>query len=407
MSIALRPSNNRFTHPFGRRDALTNMPGISSRRALGVLLLLSAAACHPYGDVFQDQFNAGSADPFDFPPPYRGTTANGGPATRQAAGSGSFTERKATAHGTPANYFLFPFPPSLVATTNYAAPGASVDPLKLSTSLGYGYLFDPTGNPGDPVVDSTSCKAPNGYTYDQFRDDVDYSKQGQVFSALPAATFGVGSLPTWSYVPVVQRVPVTSNGEGCQKVITEKGLATRSDVTITLGTPFADLTPRAKPDGTLLAWAIIDPGSPVYRVGQTAANSPTGLNGQHWGWYNQFLIAYLDGGLVNTASTTVGAVTTTRMVAQELYYPRTGAAPNGLGAGNDLVEFARGEAGYQPICHVNSYTLPAGQTVPTDAVALRAAAAAAPAAWNLQAGAPISVATGAITPSYIFCLQAR
>ena len=380
---------------------MPQMPGLTPRRALGVSVLLLATACHPYGDVFQDQFNAGSADPFDFPPAYRGTGS-----TRQVAGSGSFAERKATAHGTAANYFLFPFPPSLVATPGYAAPAASVDPLKLSTSLGYGYQFDPTGSPGDPVVDSSLCKPPGGYSYDSFRDSVDYSKQGQVFSALPAATFGVGSLPAWSYLPVVQKVPVTSSGEACQTVITEKNLATRGDVTVTLGTPFADLTPRAKPDGTLLAWAIIDPGSPVYRVGQNSANSPTGLNGQHWGWYNQFLIAYLDGGLVNTAATTVGTVTTNRMVAQELYFPRLGATPNGLGAGNDLVEFARGEAGYQPICHVNSYTLPAGQTVPTDAIALRAAAAVAPTLWNLQAGAPIS-ANGAVTPTYIFCLQAR
>ena len=378
-----------------------NRSRISRYIASLAVLFLAVAGCHPYGDAFQGQFNAGSADPFDFPPAYRGAGS-----TRQVAGSGSFSEKKATAHGTAANYFFFPFPPSLIATTNYAAP-AGTDPLKLSASLGYGYQFDPTGAPGDPVVDSTSCKGADGYSYDQFRDDVDYSKQGQVFTALPAATFGVGSLPNWTYVPLVQKVPVTSNGEGCQTVITEKGLATRGDVTVTLGTPFTDLTPRAKPDGTLLAWAIIDPGAAVYRVGQTAATSPAGLNGQHWGWYNQFLIAYLDGGLVNTTATTVGAVTTTRMVAQEMYYPRLGAAANGLGIGSDLIEFARGEAGYQPICHVNSYTLPAGQPVPTDAIALRAAAAAAPPLWNLQVGAPISTTTGAITPTYIFCLQAR
>jgi hypothetical protein len=366
-------------------------------------MILAAAACHPYGDALQGQFNAGSADPFNYPPAYRG-----GGYTQQVAGSGSFNERKAFAHGAPANYYAFPFPPSLVATTGYAAPIAGTDALKVSAAATPVYQFDPPAVAGTPEQDTTSCKAPPGYAYDPFRDDVHYDRQGNIFAALPAATFPVGGLPTWSYTPLVQRVTLTSHGEACQSADSDVGLLSRSDIQATLDTPAADGTPRAVRDPMYLAWSLIDPGSAVYRVDGTPT---TGVGVQHWGWYRQFLVAYLDGGLIPTADTTANNVTTKRMVPQDLYFPRSGVTPtpgsgNGLGGGNELMQFQRGEAGYSPVCRVNSYTLPAGQPVPTDVAALKAAAAANPTLWNLQAGAPVS-ATGAITPSYIFCLQAQ
>src|SRR5712692_2990200 len=75
----------------------------------GVAALLLFVACHPYGDSLTGEFNAGSADPFNFPPAYRSSTGAG--FSRQIAGSGTFTERRAFARGVASNYFFFPFPP--------------------------------------------------------------------------------------------------------------------------------------------------------------------------------------------------------------------------------------------------------------------------------------------------------
>ena len=365
---------------------------------LGVFVLSSVAACHPYGDELQGEFSAGSADPFNYPPFYR--SSSGGGFTREVAGTGSFFERKAAAHGAAAtaNYFAFPFPPSLVSTTGYAAVLPAVDPLRLGAAP-LAYEFDPT----DPVTDSLSCTAPANYTYDPYVDEARLDRQGNLVSSLPNATFGGGSLPSWTYIPVVQRVTVTSNGEACQGPKSDALLFKHTDVNVPIDSvPNADGSPKVIPDPVYLAWATIDPGSGVYRVGQTAANSP-GLDVQHWGWYRQFLSAYLDGGPIPT---TGGGATPLKMVSQDLYYPRSGAtAGNSLGGGNDLLQFVRGEAGSSPVCKVSSYIVPAARAgvAYTDVAALLADPAAAA---TVQAGAPVS-ATGNITPTYIFCLQAR
>ena len=370
----------------------------------GLLALLTA--CHPYGDSLQGEFNAGPADPFNFPAGYR---SSGGAFTRERGGSGTFTERAAFAHGAAANYFFFPMPPSVVSTTGYAAAPATADPVRIagpgSLPVSLGLEFEP-GDPTAPVQDTTKCTPPAGYSYDAFRDDVQYDHQGNLVNALPNANYGIGSLPTWTYIPVVQRVSVASAGEACQSVKNDLNIVTRQDVTLALDT--TAIPPVPKPDPVYLAWAVIDPGSPVFRVGQSAATA-TGYTVQHFGWYRQFLVAYLDGGQVSTVgATTASGAPITRMVTQKLYFPRTGAPGkgNGLGAGNDVVQFQRGEAGYSPICQIFSYTLPAGTPVPKDAAVIEAGAAGSPATWNLQAGAPVG-ATGAITPTYGFCLQAQ
>lgn len=359
--------------------------------------------CHPYGDALQGEFNAGAADPFNFPPAYR---SSGGSFTRERGGSGSFAERAAFAHGVPANYFYFPLPPSVVSTPGYPAPSAKADPLRiggagaLPTSLGF--QFEP-GDPNAAVQDTASCVAPAGYNYDAFRDDVHYDRQGNLVSALPNANYVVGANPTFSYIPVVQRVSVASAGEACQSVKNDQTIVTRTDVTLAVdgtATP-----PAPKPDPVYLAWAVIDPGSPVFRVGQNAA-STSGYTVQHYGWYRQFLIAYLDGGAVPTAqATTATGAPITRMVTQKLYFPRGGVTAksgNGIGVGNDVVEHVRGEAGYSPVCQTYSYVVPAGSAPLKDAAAIEASAAA----LSLQPGAPIDPKTGAPTPAYIFCLQA-
>ena len=364
-------------------------------------------SCHPYGDALQGEFNAGAADPFNFPPAYR---SSGGSFTRERGGSGSFAERVAFANGAPANYFFFPLPPSVVATTGYATPSAKADPRRivgpgaLPTSLGF--VFEP-GDPAAAVQDTTSCKAPDGYNFDQFRDAVHYDRQGNLVSALPNATFGIGAPPSFTYIPVVQRVSVASAGEACQSVKNDQSIVSRTDVTLAIdgtATP-----PAPKPDPVYLAWAVIDPGSPVFRAGKTAVDF-NAYSIQHYGWYRQFLIAYLDGGQVQTD--TVGGVT--RMRIQKLYFPRSGitavdATPTtkaipgaALGVGYDVLEHKRGEADYSPLCQVFSYALPSGTPVPKDAATIEANGTA----WNLQAGAPVP-SSGAITPSYLFCFQAR
>ena len=63
--------------------------------------VLLAAGCNPYTDYkLNGEFNAGSVDPFNFPPPYRGAGAS-----RSVAGSGNgFTAVRAYARGSAIQY---------------------------------------------------------------------------------------------------------------------------------------------------------------------------------------------------------------------------------------------------------------------------------------------------------------
>ena len=144
------------------------------------------SACDKFEGNFDDNtdFNAGGADPENFPPPYRGVGA-----ARQTAASGTFTEIAAYADGKPIGYFQFPFSPSQVATTAYTAPTAASwpqgiqDPLRVA---GPGtdfrnnqnnpvptpsvYNFDPPGNAANPFSTSAHCHSPPGYVYNAFLD---------------------------------------------------------------------------------------------------------------------------------------------------------------------------------------------------------------------------------------------
>src|SRR5262249_14206620 len=171
------------------------------------------------------------------------------------------------------------------------------------------YVFDGSVS---PAGDSTSCTPPNGYSYNPFRDDLHYDQQGNIFSALPNATWSEGSNPTWTYVPVVARVPVTSQGERCQGIKSEQTVLTRSDVSVQRGADRPDGTPTGVPDGTYFAMAIVDPGSPVLKFNESGA----GLSHQRYGWYNQYFLAYLDGGQIRVGADGV-------MVTQRVFYPRS------------------------------------------------------------------------------------
>ena len=149
-----------------------------------------------------------------------------------------------------------------------------------------------------------------------------------------------------------------------------------------LGPPEADKTlgRLGQPDGKYLAWAIIDPGSAVLRVGTKAdvlqGGTHSGTTVQKYGWYGQFILAYIDGGYIPTEpGDTVAGAPTVRMRTQRLYYPRSfvytdgkdpsTAAAGSYGSGYDVVQgsrFGADPSGYSPVCELWTYSLP--QTVP-------------------------------------------
>jgi hypothetical protein len=310
-----------------------------------LLVVAAAAACNPYSQR-SGEFSAGAVDPVNFPTAYVGT---GGDRTRP--GRGSFTEVRAFAGGRPVGYYAFPFSTTQLPPT---AAGGNVDPLRLvDNGMPYAkvptpiaYVFDPT----------TPCLPPSGYVYDPQRDEVRYDTQGSVFTVLPTATYNPGALPTWSYVPVVSEVPVSAPGEACQMIKSEDTLKANASTT-------------GMADGKYLAWAIIDVAAPVYRVGQTSMTS-NGFGVQKLGWYNHYIVAYLDGGYIPTATPADNSKTT--MVTQKLYYPRSlvtkngNTLPGGFGFGYDVIQYGRNDPNYTPVCQLFSYDT--GMT--TDSTAL-------------------------------------
>jgi hypothetical protein len=303
------------------------------RAVVAVAILL--VACDPH-ERRSGEYYAGAVDPAAFPAAYLGAGAD--PARSR---SGTVVAFAARAQGVAAPYYAF-------ALSD--AQAAAADPLALAVvGVGAGagvpggdaaaipvplaYVFDPT-------LAAPRCTPPRGYAYDAQRDAYRLDDQGPVFTALPAA----------GYAPVVAELPVTSNGEGCQSIKSAATLATASDVVVDAGGP----------DGRFLAWAIVDPSAEV-RFPDGHLDPDDGLGPQKLGWFDHYLVTYLDGGVVPTR--TDAAVV--RVVPQNLYVPTaipvtlpsgevvTGAGA--LGSGFDLLDAARGEPGYSPLCHVFSF----------------------------------------------------
>jgi hypothetical protein len=345
---------------------------------------VAAAGCNPYLNR-SGEFSAGPADPLSYPPAFVGA---GGDHTK--AGKGSFTEVAAYVGGRRVGYYSFPLSPT--------ALGKMSDPLKLSDANGANpmfpapkaYVFDPTAQ--SPYPASPACAVPADYVYDARRDEVRLDEQGPIFTALPTATYTPGVLPTWSYEPVVQETPVTSASNPCQGLTTESGTLKSSSVSV------------ADPDGKYLAWAIIDTGAAVYRLGQTSSNS-NGVSAQRYGWYEHFLVAYLDGGYLPTTTDMVMGAPVLHMVTQTLYVPRspvtTGSGammttgPGAPGQGYDVLDAARGDAGFSPVCAVMTYD--AGAT-PLTPDALPKDAATVKQLYGTTLKPPT-------TNPYLFCLQ--
>jgi len=146
--------------------------------------------------------------------------------------------------------------------------------------------------------------------------------------------------------------PVSSAGQPCQRFKsrdqTEKALGLMAS-------------------GKFLAWMIIDAGAAVYKYSDDPDMDTRGLDLQKWGWYNRYLLAYLDGGYIPTTEMMVTENMVTKpvvvMTTQKLYYPRTvlamgtngmpGPAPgypgrHGPAVGDRLLEVLAAEAARGP-----------------------------------------------------------
>jgi hypothetical protein len=312
---------------------------MASRRIRPLAMALSLAAlpaCNPYQN-FEGEYYAGPIDPTNFAAPYVGTL----PGTADQSG-GEIDPSTATVKGAPVSYYMFPFG-SAEGTTD------SMDPLDVAVAAD-AYVFDPTQSSAFPSP--SKCKAPDHYVFDQRTESYRHDEQGVIFTSLPSSD---------GYVPVVNEVPVASNGEACQSVLSKSGVTSkRSDITV----------PSAA-DGKLLALAVIDPG--VNIVGPDL--DMPGLGPMRIGFYNHYLVGYVEGGYIPTvdvpedtanmipahtdyktqelfAPDTIPVTMTDPMTMMDVTMPGMG----GLGTGYDILQAARGDADYSPVCHVNIYT---------------------------------------------------
>lgn len=329
-------------------------------------------ACNPYQQR-SGEYYAGAVDPAAFPAPYLG--AGGDP----KHGGGVILASAATAHGAHAPYYAFAVS---------AAQAAADDPLAISTDgnataipAPIAYAFDPQPASADPFPAAPRCTPPTGYTYDPRRDGYRLDEQSNVFTALPAT----------GYAPIVAEVPVTSNGEPCQSIKSAATLVTADDVVVTTTPPKLPLPngkPIGVPDGRFLAWAIVDPGAEV-RFPDGHLDPASGLGPQQLGWFDHYLLAYLDGGYVPTSAVVLPGmagnpdVTIVHVIPQNVYYPTaipttlpSGAVAPGdghLGDGYDILDAVRGEPGYSPLCRVFSFVPADPLHPPTSAADIDAA----------------------------------
>jgi hypothetical protein len=329
-----------------------------SRRTILFLALVFCPACNPYENR-SGEYYAGPVDPELFDPPYVGDLPPGG-TPDQSGGTitakGGYVPSPISANprvGVPISYYSFPFPDPPPPSSDPTAPPFA--PLQVDTFSGgnppkKAYVFDPQP-PKSPFPDHQLCTPPSHYVFDQRLEAYRRDEQGNIFTLLPESGSG--------YAPVVAEVPVTIKSLNCQDLKSEaSAIQPRSDVSVPIARTGGSTI--AIPDNNYLAWAIVDPGADVVPIG---AN---GLGPQRWGWFDHYLLAYLDGGYLPTKAVPEknGVHMHVEFVVQNLYFPtkRPLALPSGvvlaaghLGDGWDLLDARRGDANYSPICHVFSY----------------------------------------------------
>jgi hypothetical protein len=360
-----------------RRHTLQDVPRLAALACgpvAAALLLGSLGACNPY-ERHSGEYLAGSVDPIKFPTAYLGNPDDNRPQLGTAGvgkspGQGTFQYVVGWVAGKPVVYYPLPF------NGKQATVSDPLDLNRLKTSLTY--VFDPGKK--DAPQDSDRCAKPTDYQFDRQRDEARYDRQGNIFTALPTDSDPVGST---TYVPIAKEVVVTSAGNPCQDIKSEATLVKRADVQINLK-PAPDGVPNALPSGIpsgrFLAFAIIDPAADVKPpsvdtcmtltggdvAGKCKLDPVTGLGPRRWGWYQQYLLGYIDGGYIPID--VIQPVGKLRMGTQNLYYPDTVAIPDpdnpsqtiegpgDLGLGLDLLDAQRGQDGYSPVCHLYSFT---------------------------------------------------
>jgi hypothetical protein len=341
-----------------------------------VSLALNLIACDPYTSR-TGQYNAGPVDPITFPPENLGLSRTASFAGRFKGGSGKFIAISANLSASEkVDYFRFALPTPAVAPD--AMPKPVIKPFAIPASAPRVYVFDPQGT--NPFVKS-GCKAPANYAYDPQVNDIALDEQGAIFTALPTANYdpsaGAAGVSTEvpvtllggarAYGPIVNTVPVTTADMACQSTKSEPDLAARKDVTLELGEANASTGRRiGVGSGKYAAAVIIDPGAPVYdsffdgKVPTVGSKTPQGLGLQRWGWYNQFLLAYIEGGYLPT----VEVAGKQQFKPQRIFVPKKILGKDMLpadgvvGAGYDVMEFKRGAEGYSPLCQLVFYDTP-------------------------------------------------
>lgn len=309
------------------------------RSLLLVAVCSAVSSCDPYKR--DGEYYAGPVDPQNFPADYIGAPVQAADArtggNRLRVGASVFIGNRGFVGGAPVGYYLFSFPSS---------PPVAADPLRLVGPVAgfpQGKLLSDAFNPNNPIAptvysfdNATGCDLPHStYTYDPFRpfsvgdygssdaDGVNYSQQGNVFTILPNvaspdATQPIPGRPTQTgFAPVVAEARVTTRGK-CQRIKSERTL-------------LSDQTPQ--PTGNFLAWAIIDPSAAVflYNGAPSAAqlptlrggNPPSGIGLQKWGWFNHYMLAYLDGGPIpiDNGGPPSNPESIRRMRPQQLFIP--------------------------------------------------------------------------------------
>jgi hypothetical protein len=361
-------------------------PGNLARlaRLLPILLFsIAATSCDQYQRFGKNPDDSlGPVDPVNFPGPNLGARGD-----RTKAGSGSFNQIRAFAGDGEAPYFAYPVPAALLP-----------DPrLVKALSMPPAYVFD-----------GSKCKAPPGYDREKSRqqDELPLDQQGNIFTALPKATYMPGLASTSTYVPIVTQFSASAAAEPCQRLKSEAALKKAG--------------PPPKTDGRLLAWLLIDPAAAVYPLGKSADTDSIGL--QRWGWFNRYIVAYLDGGEIAIEPDPM--TMEPRLVTQKLYYPRsmvgvTKPGPDGMpmetmtagriGAGYDVLQAKRGDMGSSPLCQVFTYDLGFAAKPKDDPAMLpplpTSAAAVEEMVGTVEAPKDPMRPIRPAVPPFVFCLQ--
>jgi hypothetical protein len=353
-------------------------------RLLGIALLAATAGvatgCDPYDYLDDEGASLGAVDPANFPPANLGDGGN-----RMRPGLGSFAEGPALVAGQQVGYFSYPFPATLIP---------EMGPPVVRASTPVAIAFDSAFPMSVPAMNA--CDPPPGYTFDPRLEAFSRNRQqGNIFTALPAASYTPGVTAMSSYMPVVAEVSVSSLNHPCQQWKSRKAVEDA----------MGGMLPAKS--NKYLAWLIIDPAAAVYPLEFVLASpaqqammaAANGISHQKWGWYNRYLLAYLDGGYIDTQK--MGTPEVEVMVTQRLYIPRSpvmdGMDPvdAGLGTGFEVLTAKRGMPGYSPVCEVMTYD--AGMPLAPDALPTDAAVITA------MFGATLEPAS----PRFVFCLQVR